>query len=571
MKISTKTLIVVLVCLLGALLAATSILASYQSREDARKNNELSVLALRDVAHLETALSQWFTTIDLFFNAQQAYLASGIAKQSTQLQNIVDLIQLQLAPQLDDKLIFTVLDDNVRDISTMVMAASLSQGAAGVEWNTLINRVDDKSIAVVTSVELMTEWAEAKATTTASKFKQRELWFKIITQISLLNYLFVLFVVWRWANSNIVSPIEKLIAQTSAAEQLIERVDEQSFNFKLREGPLEIRLLSDGLQRFIDSLQESRQRVQRRNQTIEQQTLELQVQMEALKETRMQLVQSEKMASVGQLAAGVAHEINNPVGFISSNLTTLQEYIVDIEKLIVKQKQCIEQFADQGNNSDQANTAIGELLAMQEKLGLDDMLADLNDLVDESIDGAGRVKKIVDDLSDFTHVNATSTVSENINDLLDRTLTLASNEIKTGTQIVKEYGDIKPVIADGGKLGQLFFSLVSNAGYAVEGNGEIILRTAMIDNNKVRVDIIDNGCGIPEAKLATIFDPFYTTKDVGKGTGLGLHIAQSIAETHGGKIKASSEVDVGTMLTVILPIKGKDACPEDVVTTPQAV
>ncbi len=543
-----------MVCLGGALVAAGLILASYQSRESARDVNEQSVLVLRDIAHLETALSQWFTTVDLFFNAQQSYLASGIERQSLQIRNIVDMIEQQLAPQLEDASVFEVLDTNVDLISSRV-ASSAYEDATGPAWNKSITIVDDASIEVVTMVETVAEWAAVHAETSRSALERKDLWFNIAIQFSLLNYLLIVYVVWRWANGNIVSPIERLINQTDYASELIENRSEASFDFKLKRGPLEVRKLSDALQDFVDRLQESRQRVQRRNQTIEQQTIELQQQMEALKATRMQLVQSEKMASVGQLAAGVAHEINNPVGFIASNLGTLNDYAKDLGTLVKQQQQCIEQLAENTGDDQKAQSLIDQVLALQDELGLDFILGDLEDLLNESIEGTARVKRIVEDLSEFSHVNAVDKVEENINALLDRTVNLAGAEFKEGVVINKDYCDDAIVIAEGGKLGQLFFNLIANAAAATDEKGTITLRTTVKDN-EVIAHIVDDGCGIPEDKLATIFDPFYTTKDIGEGTGLGLHIAQSIARTHGGNLSVSSKEGLGTRFTVSLPVAG---------------
>lgn len=540
-----------MVCLIGALIAATAIMASYQAREQARTDNERSVLAQHDIAHLETALSQWFTTIDLFFNAQQAYLASGIAKQSSQMQNIIDLIEVQLASKMDDATIFEALHQRIELISKSVSKAAITENLSGSAWNAVIDQVDENSIEVVTAVELISEWADIHAKSSQTIFESKDLWFNIVVQFSLANYLFLVFIVWRWANSNIVSPIERLISQTREAEQLIENISEQNFNFKLKKGPKEVKRLSEGLQKFVDSLQESRRNVQRRNQTIEQQAHELQLQMEALKETRLQLVQSEKMASVGQLAAGVAHEINNPVGFISSNLATLQEYIEDIKRLIAKQNECI----DIVKEKDSDNEVISGLEDLRDDIGVDFILDDVDNLLLESIDGANRVRKIVEDLSEFTHVNSQDKIEEDINILLDRTTNLLNAQLGDDIQVIREFSELKTVTAEGGKLGQLFANLISNAIEAIEAKGQITLRTTQLEQS-VQIDIVDTGRGIAEDKMATIFDPFYTTKDIGEGTGLGLHIAQSIVESHGGQLKASSESGKGTTLTVTLPATG---------------
>lgn len=277
---------------------------------------------------------------------------------------------------------------------------------------------------------------------------------------------------------------------------------------------------------------------------------ELSSSLDRLKEAQSQLVQSEKMASVGQLAAGVAHEINNPVGFISSNLGTLKEYIQDIVGVLKKQQSFLNSLAKD-------TTGLAEIEELRETVDLEFILDDIDGLVKESIDGTQRVRKIVSDLSEFSHVNSPDLVEENINALLDKTLNLAWNELKYKAEVNKDYGDIPTVICNGGKFGQVFLNLMINAAHAIEDKGYITLRTKTVDSY-VQVEIEDTGKGISEADLAKIFDPFFTTKDIGNGTGLGLHIVQDVINKHGGTIKVSSEVGVGTAFSIRLPCSGPD-------------
>jgi signal transduction histidine kinase len=152
-------------------------------------------------------------------------------------------------------------------------------------------------------------------------------------------------------------------------------------------------------------------------------------------------------------------------------------------------------------------------------------------------------------------VNSQDKIEEDINILLDRTTNLLNAQLGDDIQVIREFSELKTVTAEGGKLGQLFANLISNAIEAIEAKGQITLRTTPLEQS-VQIDIVDTGRGIAEDKMATIFDPFYTTKDIGEGTGLGLHIAQSIVESHGGQLKASSESGKGTTLTVTLPATG---------------
>lgn len=287
---------------------------------------------------------------------------------------------------------------------------------------------------------------------------------------------------------------------------------------------------------------------------------ELDATIAILKKSNLQLLQSEKMASVGQLAAGVAHEINNPVGFISSNLGTLREYIADLSEVIETQQKCIggvSELAEKAPANDSANhtALLDELNNVLKKVDLEFLLLDVRDLLDESIDGVKRIRKIVADLSDFSRVNSPDYKVANINTLLEKTISVAWNELKYKAEVVREFGQIPEVKCNSGKLIQVFLNLVINASHAIETQGVVTITTKQL-NDTVIISISDTGTGIAEDKLASIFDPFFTTKKAGKGTGLGLHIVNSVIESHQGKIEVESTLGVGTTFNVILPIAG---------------
>ncbi len=288
---------------------------------------------------------------------------------------------------------------------------------------------------------------------------------------------------------------------------------------------------------------------ERTDKVIEQKDM-LQKQLEELKQTRLQLVQSEKLASIGQLAAGVAHEINNPVGFISSNLNTLRDYVADIKKVVDSYKTLIEQCATSEASLQQQAKTINQV---EEEVGLDFVMEDVDTLLSDAIEGTQRVKKIVGDLSEFSHVNSPDIVEENLNELLEKTVSVAWNELKYKAEVVREFGDIPAISCYGGKLAQVFLNLLINAAHAIEDRGTITIRTN-IRGERILVEIEDTGCGIEEENLAKIFDPFFTTKDVGKGTGLGLHVVQSVIENHRGEIRVESELGKGTCFFIELPI-----------------
>lgn len=299
-------------------------------------------------------------------------------------------------------------------------------------------------------------------------------------------------------------------------------------------------------------LYKTNQELYLRNQKIAEQSRNLQKQVLELQEARQQLVQSEKMAVIGQLAAGVAHEINNPVGFIASNLDTLNDYLLDLRELVTRQGKCLETLA--GNDSKERQL-FDELQDFNNQINLEYLLPDIGQLVVESIEGARRVEQIVADLSDFSYLSDPQTSAEDINTLLQKSINIASSELKYKADIAMHLADIPVVVCHGGKLGQVFLNLLVNAAQAIKDRGLITVSTGM-DEGLVWIDIADNGCGIPEANLDKIFDPFFTTKEVGKGTGLGLHVVKAAVDVHGGEIFVNSTEGCGTSFRVVLPIAG---------------
>lgn len=307
-------------------------------------------------------------------------------------------------------------------------------------------------------------------------------------------------------------------------------------------------------------LYQSNQELYLRNQKIAEQSRHLQKQVLELQETRQQLVQSEKMAVIGQLAAGVAHEINNPVGFVASNLDSLSDYMVELRKLLDLQAQALEMFAAEGSKngalSDTATiSSLDNLRAFTHKVNPNFLLPDIDQLIGDSIEGAERVKQIVADLSDFSYLSELQASPEDINTLLQKTINIASSELKYKADIELYLAEIPAVVCHGGKVGQVFLNLLVNAAQAIKERGLITVSTGR-EGEMVWIDISDNGCGIAEKDLAKIFDPFFTTKEIGKGTGLGLHVVKGAIDMHGGEIHVSSKEGCGASFRVLLPIAG---------------
>ena len=267
-----------------------------------------------------------------------------------------------------------------------------------------------------------------------------------------------------------------------------------------------------------------------------------------LEEAHNQLLQSEKMASIGQLAAGVAHEINNPIGYVNSNLGKLREYVEQLLAVLSAYEEA-EALLPEGA------AVVGKLRSLKAAADLDYLKEDVRALLRESSEGTTRVRNIVQDLKDFSHVDEGEWQWADLHRGLDSTLNVVNNEIKYKADVVKEYGVIPQIECLASQLNQVFMNLIVNAAHAiVEGKrGTITLRTGC-DDRQVWVEVGDTGSGIAPENLKRIFDPFFTTKPVGKGTGLGLSLAYGIVQKHGGQIEVNSELGRGTAFRVVLPL-----------------
>lgn len=279
------------------------------------------------------------------------------------------------------------------------------------------------------------------------------------------------------------------------------------------------------------------------NEQLHRQQQELALAHDTLKQSQAHILQQEKMASVGQLAAGVAHEINNPMGFISSNLSSLAKYLERLTEFT----RTLEEKLRQAPPDE-------ELAALRKKLKIDYIMEDAVHLVEESLDGASRVKKIVQGLKNFSRIDQAERLAADLNDCLDTTINIVWNELKYKCEVKKEYGELPPTVCNPQQLNQMFMNLLVNAAQAIETKGEIRIKT-WADQDFISIRISDTGCGIPPDKIKRIFEPFYTSKEVGKGTGLGLSIVYDIVvKNHQGDIQVESEVGKGTAFTVKIPV-----------------
>ncbi|MCO7223735.1 sensor histidine kinase [Pleionea sp. CnH1-48] len=277
---------------------------------------------------------------------------------------------------------------------------------------------------------------------------------------------------------------------------------------------------------------------------------------ESLKLAQQQLVNSEKLASIGQLSAGVAHEINNPIGFVISNINTLGEYIDTLVSLIRKYESVCESQSVKA--SAELKDQIREIEHYRDQEDIEFLFDDIGDMLEESANGMRRVKDIVSSLKNFARTGNHQRAEADINQCLENTIKVVWNDVKYTSQIEPSLADIPPVMCNIDELSQVFLNLIINANQAMEEGGVILIKTWQ-EKERVYIQIADNGCGIPEDKLNNIFDPFFTTKPVGVGTGLGLSIAYGIIEEHGGKISVESEINKGTCFTIELPINESES------------
>jgi len=284
---------------------------------------------------------------------------------------------------------------------------------------------------------------------------------------------------------------------------------------------------------------------------IEKQNKELALRAAELQRLQAQIIHSEKMASLGQLAAGVAHELNNPAGFIYGNMDMLKDEIAGLQELLTAYDQL-----------DLAPDAAALIQPLKSRIGYDKLVDDLNSIVIDCLEGAARIRDVVQNLRLFSRLDEAELNLVDLHEGIDSTIRLLSQYFSSGrVALRRDFGELPLVSCYAAQLNQVWMNLLANAAQAVSGNGEVHI-TTRLDNDWAVIAIRDSGCGISPELHARIFDPFFTTKPVGEGTGLGLSITYGIVERHEGTIKVESIPGEGTTFTIRIPLAPDLAIPK---------
>ncbi|MBI5890773.1 MAG: CBS domain-containing protein [Nitrosomonadales bacterium] len=282
-------------------------------------------------------------------------------------------------------------------------------------------------------------------------------------------------------------------------------------------------------------------------------TEELEKAYSQLKSSQLALVQSEKMASLGQMVAGVAHEINTPLGYVQNNVAIGQELFSQVQTMIAGYEALVDSLLDERANEEQIAAQMKLVAAMRNDVNVQEMLGEMHGLMADSLYGIGQISELVINLKNFSRKDAAATDMMDLNDCIESALNIGRNVLKNKVEVIKELGALPRISCAPSQLNQVFLNLFTNAAQAMEAQGTLHIKSWHSDDD-VHVCVADNGKGIPEEIIARIFDPFFTTKPVGEGTGLGLAITHQIIQQHGGEIRVESRIGEGTHFHIRLPI-----------------
>lgn len=300
-----------------------------------------------------------------------------------------------------------------------------------------------------------------------------------------------------------------------------------------------------GLGTVLDLLKAMELRIAQRNRVLRQALVDL-------KESQAQLVQSEKMASLGQMVAGVAHELNTPLGYVRNNVQLLDQLSAPLVELARSQAALADCLADPACDEARLAQALEAAAAMREQAAPEQLADDLRQLLDDTLYGLGQIGELVVGLKDFARLDRAMDEAVDLNDCVRSALLIARNHIKDKAEVVLGLGELPAVSAAPSQINQVLLNLLTNASQAMVGHGRIQIRS-WAEGDWVCVSVQDSGCGMAPEVARRIFDPFFTTKPVGEGTGLGLSISYKIIQDHGGSIRVASELGRGTRFLIRLP------------------
>jgi signal transduction histidine kinase len=390
----------------------------------------------------------------------------------------------------------------------------------------------------------------------------------LIYQNLLMGFIFILlsFSVGWLIVQEAASPLQRMIANlrrrgielksgdelgalSSTFETLVEELGEafETINNLKQDLEDKVEERTNSLAKANLELADKQVRLSKTNNQLSEALMELQ-------ETQMHMIQSEKMAALGQLVAGVAHEINNTTNFVSGSLPPLSRIINNLNRLL-QRYESLDELSDRP--AEERENTIESINRFKEEINYDDLMSDLDTLLFNIKEGAGRTTKIVQDLKNFSQPDKGNLQIVDIHKHLDSTVSLLHHEIKHGIEVIKEYDHSLPMVnCYSNQLNQVFMNILLNAIHAVKGKGTILIRT-WSESGNLHVLFRDNGYGISKEALSRIFEPFFTLKQVGDGTGLGLSISYSIIKKHHGDIKVRSEIGKGSDFEIVIPLTQK--------------
>jgi two-component system NtrC family sensor kinase len=323
----------------------------------------------------------------------------------------------------------------------------------------------------------------------------------------------------------------------------------QAVDNAYKESDIDRTMLEHTLELSSQELLQSNGEMRLLQHKLQQRNRELEETFANLKLMQNSLIQSEKMASIGQLTAGIAHEINNPLAFVSSNLNRFHEYFFEVNGLLSNWHQLVPELDD----CPSCRERVQGLFEKEDHVDLKFMVEDFSVLMKHTLDGVERIKNIVAQLRGFSHLAASNFALADVNEIIEESILLTWNELKYKATIHKEYGMVPQILCNAVEIKQVFVNLLVNAAHAITQTGTISILTEVHDQS-IMIRLSDTGSGISKDNLTKIFNPFFTTKPVGKGTGLGLWITLTIIERHNGSISVKSSEGAGTTFTLTLPI-----------------